>query len=76
MNGILLLTTRKKVVIIWESGLMHFGNGWVTGLDNFEKIIIIEDFTIYYTIRVDCETRVQIPMEFIYYYVDKIKKMI
>ena len=36
----------------------------------------IEDLTTYYTAKVNYETGIPTPMEFIYYYVDKIKKMI
>ena len=36
----------------------------------------VEDLTVYYTARIDYETGVPTPMEFIYYYVDKIRKLI
>ena len=40
------------------------------------RIMPIEDIEKYYTARVNYETGVPTPMEFIYYYVDKIKKKI
>ena len=36
----------------------------------------IEDLTTYYTAKVNYETGVPTPMEFIYYYVDRIKKLV
>ena len=38
------------------------------------RISSIEDLTKYYTAKVNCETGVPTPNEFIYYYVNKIKK--
>ena len=36
----------------------------------------LEDLAKYYTAKVNYETGVPTPMQFVYYYVDKIKKVI
>lgn len=51
-------------------------NGIQNAIIHAWRISPIEDLEIYYTARVNYETGVPTPMEFIYYYVDKIKKMI
>lgn len=56
------------------------GNTITNGIQNAIlhawRISSIEDLTTYYTAKVNYETGVPTPMEFIYYYVDKIKKLI
>ncbi len=51
-------------------------NGIQNAIIHAWRISSIEDLTTYYTARVNYETGVPTPMEFIYYYVDKIKKEI
>ena len=51
-------------------------NGIQNAIFNAWRITPIEDLTKYYTARVNYETGVPTPMEFIYYYKDKVKTMI
>ena len=50
-------------------------NGIQNAIIHAWRVSSIEDLTTYYTARVNYETGIPTPMEFIYYYVDKIKKM-
>lgn len=49
-------------------------NGIQNAIIHAWRVSSIEDLTTYYTARVNYETGIPTPMEFIYYYVDKIKK--
>lgn len=51
-------------------------NGIQNAIIHAWRISSIEDLTTYYTAKVNYETGIPTPMEFIYYYVDKIKKII
>ena len=51
-------------------------NGIQNAIIHAWRVSSIEDLMTYYTARVNYETGVPTPMEFIYYYVDKIKKML
>lgn len=51
-------------------------NGIQNAIYHAWRITPIEDLTKYYTARINYETGVPTPMEFIYYYKDKIKEMI
>ena len=51
-------------------------NGMQNAIIHGWKVTPVEDLNIYYKARVNYETGVPTPMEFIYYYVDKIKKKI
>lgn len=51
-------------------------NGIQNAIIHAWRVSPIEDLTTYYTARVNYETGIPTPMEFIYYYVDKVKKMI
>ncbi len=51
-------------------------NGIQNAIIHAWRVSSIEDLTTYYTARVNYETGIPTPMEFIYYYVDKIKKQI
>lgn len=51
-------------------------NGIQNAIFHAWRVTPIEDLTKYYTARVNYETGVPTPMEFIYYYKDKIKEMI
>lgn len=51
-------------------------NGIQNAIIHAWRVSSIEDLTTYYTARVNYETGIPTPMEFIYYYVDKIKKII
>ena len=50
-------------------------NGIQNAIIHAWRVSSIEDLTTYYTARVNYETGIPTPMEFIYYYVDKIKKI-
>lgn len=51
-------------------------NGIQNAIIHAWRVSSIEDLMTYYTAKVNYETGIPTPMEFIYYYVDKIKKMI
>ena len=51
-------------------------NGIQNAIIHAWRVSSIEDLSVYYTAKVNYETGVPTPMEFIYYYVDKIKKLI
>lgn len=51
-------------------------NGIQNAIIHAWRVSSIEDLTTYYTAKVNYETGIPTPMEFIYYYADKIKKMI
>ena len=51
-------------------------NGIQNAIIHAWRVSAIEDLETYYTAKVNYETGVPTPMEFIYYYVNKIKKMI
>lgn len=51
-------------------------NGIQNAIIHAWRVSAIEDLEKYYTTKVNYETGIPTPMEFIYYYVDKIKKMI
>ena len=51
-------------------------NGIQNAIIHAWRVSAIEDLETYYTARVNYETGVPTPMEFIYYYVDRIKKKI
>ena len=51
-------------------------NGIQNAIIHAWRVSAIEDLETYYTAKVNYETGIPTPMEFIYYYVDKIKKLI
>ena len=51
-------------------------NGIQNAIIHAWRVSAIEDLETYYTTKVNYETGVPTPMEFIYYYVEKIKKLI
>ena len=51
-------------------------NGMQNAINYAWRVSPIEDLTTYYTVRVNYETGVPTPMEFVYYYARKIKNMI
>ena len=51
-------------------------NGIQNAIIHAWRVSAVEDLENYYTAKVNYETGVPTPMEFIYYYVDKIKKLI
>ena len=51
-------------------------NGIQTAIIHAWRVSSLEDLSMYYTAKINYETGVPTPMEFIYYYVDKIKKLI
>lgn len=61
---------------IYKKSSNTITNGIQNAIIHAWRISSIEDLEKYYTARVNYETGIPTPMEFIYYYVDKIKKMI
>lgn len=51
-------------------------NGIQNAIIHAWRISSLEDLSMHYTAKINYETGVPTPMEFIYYYVDKIKKLI
>ena len=51
-------------------------NGIQNAIIHAWRVSSLEDLSMHYTAKVNYETGVPTPMEFIYYYVDKIKKLI
>lgn len=51
-------------------------NGIQNAIIHAWRVSSIEDLCMYYTAKINYETGLPTPMEFIYYYVDKIKKLI
>lgn len=51
-------------------------NGIQNAIIHAWRISSIEDLSIHYTAKINYETGIPTPMEFIYYYVEKIKKLI
>lgn len=51
-------------------------NGIQNAIIHAWRVSSIEDLSMHYTAKINYETGVPTPMEFIYYYIDKIKKMI
>lgn len=61
---------------IYKKSNSTITNGIQNAIIHAWKVSSIDDLTKYYTARVNYETGIPTPMEFIYYYVDKIKKLI
>ena len=70
MNVIKYLTT------VYKKSETTITNGIKNAIYHAWRASPIEDLTRYYTARVNYETGIPTPMEFIYYYVSKIKKEI
>lgn len=51
-------------------------NGIQNAIIHAWRVTPTEDLEVYYTARINYETGIPTPMEFIYYYVNKIKKMV
>ncbi len=51
-------------------------NGIQNSIFHAWRVSPIEDLTAYYTAKINYETGIPTPMEFIYYYVDRVKKLI
>lgn len=51
-------------------------NGIQNAIIHAWRVSSLEDLSTYYTAKINHETGIPTPMEFIYYYVDKIKKLI
>ena len=51
-------------------------NGIQNAIIHAWRVSSLEDLTMHYTAKINFETGIPTPMEFIYYYVDKIKKLI
>ena len=66
-----------------KPGLGAFTQGLTTITNGIKNAIIrawrsssVDDLLIYYTAKINYKTGIPTPMEFIYFYVDKIKKEI
>lgn len=66
----------QYLIKIYKKSGNTITNGIQNAIIHAWRVTSIEDLTTYYTARVNYETGIPTPMEFIYYYVDKIKKMI
>ena len=51
-------------------------NGIQNAIIHAWRVSSIDDLSTYYTAKVNYETGIPTPMEFLYYYVDKVKKQI
>ena len=70
------LNVIKYLTTIHKKSATTVTNGIQNAIFHAWRITPIEDLTKYYTARVNYETGVPTPMEFIYYYKDKVKTMI
>ncbi len=61
---------------IYKRAVNTINNGIQNAIIRAWRVTPIEELELYYTARVNYETGVPTPMEFIYYYVSKIKKII
>lgn len=66
----------QYVAKIYKKSTNTINNGIQNAIFHGWRVTPIEDLTEYYTARVSYETGVPTTMEFIYYYAEKIKKMI
>lgn len=66
----------KHLTKIYKKSGNTITNGIQHAIIHAWKVSSIEDLSMHYTAKVNYETGVPTPMEFIYYYVDKIKKLI
>ena len=66
----------KYLTVIHKKSATTVTNGIQNAIYHAWRTSPIEDLTKYYTARVNYETGVPTTMEFLYYYRDKIKKMI
>lgn len=66
----------QHLVKIYKKSGNTITNGIQNAIIHAWRVSAIEDLETYYTAKVNYETGVPTPMEFIYYYVDKIKKLI
>ena len=78
----LILEDKNKINVIQYLTKIYkkSGNTITNGIQNAIihawRVMPTEDLEKYYTARINYETGIPTPMEFIYYYVDKIKKLI
>lgn len=83
-DGILFLIQNEKsnISVIQYLTKIHkkpantITNGIQNAIIHAWRVTPIEDLTKYYTARINYETGIPTPMELIYYYADKIKKLI
>ena len=61
---------------VYKKSATTITNGIQNAIIHAWRVTAIEDLTTYYTARVNYETGIPTTMEFLYYYRDKIKKMI
>ena len=66
----------RHLTNIYKKSSNTITNGIQNAIIHAWRVSSIEDLEQHYTTRVNYETGVPTPMEFLYYYVDKIKKMI
>lgn len=61
---------------IYKKSTNTIVNGIQNAIIHAWRVSPVEDLTAYYTAKINYETGIPTPMEFIYYYVDKINKLI
>ena len=66
----------RHLTKIYKKSSNTITNGIQNAIIHAWRVSSIEDLERHYTARVNYETGIPTPMEFLYYYVDKIKKMI
>ena len=66
----------KHLTNVYKKSGNTITNGIQNAIIHAWRVSSLEDLSTYYTAKVNFDTGVPTPMEFIYYYVDKIKKMI
>ncbi len=66
----------RHLTKVYKKSSNTITNGIQNAIIHAWRVSSIDDLEKYYTARVNYETGIPTPMEFLYYYVDKIKKMI
>jgi len=66
----------QQLTKIHEKSGNTITNGIQNAIIHAWRVSSLEDLSIHYTAKINYETGLPTPMEFIYYYVDKIRKMI
>lgn len=76
MNENSSLNVIQYLTNIYKKSGNTITNGIQNAIIHAWRVSSIEDLTMHYTAKVNYETGIPTPMEFIYYYVNKIKKLI
>ena len=70
------INVNQHLTKIYKKSATTITNGIQNAIIHAWRVSAIDDLLKYYTARINHETGIPTPMEFIYYYRDKIKKMI